>query len=342
MNEKICVLGAGSWGTSLSTLLFNKGYEVSLWEFNEKQAKFLSEKRSLSFLPDLTIPKGIFITSDLKDALEEAIIIIFAIPSQVMRKVAKRVAILKKKGGYFAISAAKGFELKTLKRMSEILEEELTPQWGKKCGIAVLSGPSHAEEVSKNIPTAVVIASKSTSTAKSLQTIFMTSLFRVYTSKDIIGVEIGGGLKNIVALACGISDGLGLGDNTKAALMTRGLTEIRRLGIKMGANPFTFSGLSGMGDLIVTCISKHSRNRNLGEKIGQGKPLKAALKEIVMVVEGVPTTQCAYRLTKKFDVSLPITEEVYKVLFKNKNPKDAIKNLMERAPKPEIEKYLFK
>ena len=335
MKEKISILGAGSWGITLAVLLFKKGFDITLWEFNKTQSELLDQKRVLDFLPQVIIPKEILITSDLEIACKEAEVIVFAVPSQVMREVAKKVSNFKKSEKYIAVSASKGFDLESLKRMSEVLEEELNAD--SQAEIAVLSGPSHAEEVSKGIPTAIVVASKNMTTAKFLQKVFMTSLFRVYTSKDLIGVEIGGSLKNVVALACGISDGLGLGDNTKAALMTRGLVEIRRLGVKMGANPFTFSGLSGMGDLIVTCMSKHSRNRNLGEKIGQGKSLKTALQEIVMVAEGVPSTCSAYKLTKELDISLPITKEVYQVLFEDKNPKIAIKNLMERKPKSELE-----
>ncbi len=334
MNKKISVLGAGSWGTTLAILLFKKGFNVTLWEIDKIQAQFLDKKRVLNFLPQTTIPKEILITANLEIACQEAKIVVFAVPSQFMENVAKKVANLRKTEKYIAVSAAKGFDRKSLKRMSEVLEKELVAN--SQPEIAVLSGPSHAEEVSKGIPTAIVIASKNISTAKFLQTVFMTPLFRVYTSEDIIGVEIGGSLKNIIALACGISDGLGLGDNTKAALMTRGLAEIGRLGMKMGANPFTFPGLSGMGDLIVTCMSRHSRNRNLGEKIGQGKSLKTALKEIIMVAEGVPTTKCAYKLAEKLDISLPITKEVYQVLFENKKPQIAIKNLMERKPKGEL------
>ncbi len=334
MNRKISVLGAGSWGTTLAILLFKKGFNVTLWEFDKNQAQLLDQKRVLSFLPQTIIPKEILITANLEIACQEAKVIVFAIPSHFMRDVAKKVANLKRNEKYIAVSVAKGFDRKSLKRMSEVLEEELVTNLQPE--IAVLSGPSHAEEVSKGIPTAIVIASKNIGTSKLLQTVFMTPLFRVYTSEDIVGVEIGGSLKNVIALACGISDGLGLGDNTKAALMTRGLVEIGRLGIKMGANPFTFSGLSGMGDLIATCMSRHSRNRNLGEKIGQGKSLKTALKEIIMVAEGIPTTRCAYKLAKKLDISLPITKEVYQVLFENKEPQIAIKNLMERKPKGEI------
>ena len=340
MVKSAAILGGGSWGITLAILLFEKGFSIKVWEFERKQAEILRKKRKLRFLPWVDIPQEIEITSSISNALEGTRLVIIALPSHVVRRVAKKMAEISLPEDTIIVNASKGLENKTLLRMSEVLSEELPRKLRKR--IVVLSGPSHAEEVSRKIPTTVVVASTNEKLNREVQKIFFTPYFRVYTNSDIIGVEMGGALKNIIAVAAGIADGLGLGDNSKAALITRGLVEITRLGKVLGAKPATFSGLSGMGDLIVTCTSRYSRNRNFGEKIGQGKSLKKALSEIKMVVEGVRTTKVAYQLAKKYKVSMPITEQAYNVLFKNKKPSEAVRDLMLREAKPELEEELLK
>jgi len=332
--KSVAVIGAGSWGITLAILLFEKGFSVRLWEFEKKQAEILAKKRKFRFLPWVNIPEEIEITSDISDALKGVQLIVVALPSHVVRRVAKKIAEVPLSEDIVVVNASKGLEDKTLLRMSQVLSQELPQRLHKR--IVVLSGPSHAEEVSRKIPTTVVVASRNEKLNREIQKIFFTPYFRVYTNSDIIGVELGGALKNIVAVAAGIGDGMGLGDNSKAALITRGLVEITRLGRALRGKPATFSGLSGMGDLIVTCTSHYSRNRNFGEKIGQGKTLKKALSEIKMVVEGIRTTKAAYQLAKKYNVSMPITEEVYKVLFQKKKPSEAVRDLMQREAKPEL------
>jgi len=338
--KSAAILGGGSWGITLAILLFEKGFSIKVWEFERKQAEILRKKRKLRFLPWVDIPQEIEITSSISNALEGTRLVIVALPSHVVRRVAKKIAEIALPEDTIIVNASKGLENSTLLRMSEVLSEELPRKLRKR--IVVLSGPSHAEEVSRKIPTTVVVASTNEKLNREVQKIFFTPYFRVYTNSDIIGVEMGGALKNIIAVAAGIADGLGLGDNSKAALITRGLVEITRLGKVLGAKPATFSGLSGMGDLIVTCTSRYSRNRNFGEKIGQGKSLKKALSEIKMVVEGVRTTKVAYQLAKKYKVSMPITEQAYNVLFKNKKPSEAVRDLMLREAKPELEEELLK
>jgi glycerol-3-phosphate dehydrogenase (NAD(P)+) len=338
--KSAAILGAGSWGITLATLLFEKGIFVKVWEFERKQAEILRKKRKLRFLPWLDIPREIEITSSIPQALEGVRLVVIALPSHVVRRVAKKIAGICLPKDIIIVIASKGLEDKTLLRMSQVLKEELPEKLRER--IVVLSGPSHAEEVSRKIPTSVVVASKNEKLNREVQKIFFTPYFRVYTNSDIIGVELGGALKNTIAIASGISDGLGLGDNSKAALITRGLVEVTRLGKILGGKQTTFSGLSGMGDLIVTCISRYSRNRNFGEKIGQGKTLKKALSEIKMVVEGIRTTKAAYQLAKKYKISMPITEETYKVLFKNKKPSEAVRDLMLREAKPELEEDFLK
>ena len=340
MVKSAAILGAGSWGITLAILLFEKGFFVKVWEFDKKQAQILREKRKLGFLPWVNIPREIEIISNISYALNGVRLVIVAVPSHVVRRVAKKIAQVPLPENIIIVNAAKGLEDEILMRMSEVLSEELPRKLRKR--IVVLSGPSHAEEVSRKIPTTVVVASTNDKLNREVQKIFFTPYFRVYTNSDIIGVEMGGALKNIIAVAAGISDGLGLGDNSKAALITRGLVEITRLGKALGAKQATFSGLSGMGDLIVTCTSHYSRNRNFGEKIGQGKTLKDALSEIKMVVEGIRTTKAAYRLAKKYKVSMPITEQAYNVLFKNKKPSEAVRELMLRDAKPELEEEFLK
>lgn len=331
---KIAVLGAGSWGIATSALLSSNGHQVSLWEFDHLEMTKLSQEREhKKKLPGIVIPKEIEITDDLTYATSGAEILALALPSHTVREVAKKLAELNLVDPVI-VNLAKGIEDDTLSRMSEVLEEELPSNLHDK--IATLSGPSHAEEVSKKIPTTVVVAGFQEEIAKNIQQTFMNQYFRVYTTSDIVGVELGGSLKNVIAIASGICDGMGLGDNSRGALITRGLAEIIRLGERLGAKRETFAGLSGLGDLVTTCISKYSRNRFVGEQIGKGKTLDQVLKEMTMVAEGVKTTRSAYRLSIKYEVEMPITEQVYKVLFGNKQPRQAMSELMTRGPKSEI------
>lgn len=333
----IAVIGAGSWGTTLALLLDGKGCTVSLWEYYEEFARLLKKDgENRRFLPGVKIPKSITITSDIEEALEDATHILFVTPSHTMREVSRlvaRAATFDKK--VVVINASKGLEEVTLCRMSEILSQELPLPKGRIVG---LLGPSHAEEVSRKMPTSIVVAGPHIPTLKKIQDIFMTEYFRVYTNRDLIGVELGVSLKNTIAIAAGICDGLGFGDNTKAALLTRGLAETKRLACKLGAREETLSGLAGVGDLIVTCMSKHSRNRYVGEEIGKGKSLTEVLEEMVMVAEGVKTTRAAVMLASRSSVELPIAEQVYKVLFNRKNPRNAIRDLMVRKARSEMYK----
>ena len=338
MSKRIGVLGAGSWGATLSSMLSEKGNEVALWEFSGEQANELAAQRVLKFFPELTIPKGVMITNDLKKSVEGKDFIIFAVPSHTMREVARKLAALKLDlSETVVISATKGIENNSLKRMSEVISDEIHDIGNR---IVALSGPTHAEEVCQKIPTTVTVASINSEAARLCQDTLMTAYFRVYTNPDIIGVETGGALKNIFAIAAGISDGLGLGDNTKAALVTRGLRELIKLGVKMGGQKDTYFGLTGLGDLIVTCFSRHSRNRALGEKIGKGKSLSHAEKELIMVAEGVKTTQSAHELAKSYGLELPIIEQVYRVLYENRSPREALQKLMTRDAKPEMDLFL--
>ena len=333
MKAGIGILGAGSWGTAVAVLLHNNGHRVTLWEFREKAARRLAEEReNKDFLPGVPIPEAIEITHDLEAAVTDRDFIIIMLPSHVVREVAGLMAgyLL---GEAIIISGSKGIENETLLRMSELLVDvvpSITPQ-----RVVVLSGPSHAEEVGQGIPTVVVAASVGKESAKHVQDIFMSPAFRVYTNEDIVGVELGGALKNVIAIAAGISDGVGFGDNTKAALLNRGIVEITRLGAAMGANPMTFAGLSGMGDLIVTCTSRHSRNRFVGEQIGKGRKLPEVLEDMVMVAEGIRTTRSTVDLSVRHGVEMPISTEVYHVLFEDKDPKEAVYDLMTRDPKAE-------
>ncbi len=332
-SKKIGILGAGGWGTALSAVLHYNKHNISLWEFNKDLAeKFKLNRENERFLPGIKIPSEINITSDLKEAVNEKEIVIFVVPSHVVREVAEKIKNFNLKDKIL-ISAVKGVENKTLYRISEVLKDVLIDL--SSDNIAVLSGPSHAEEVSRKIPTAVTIASSNTELAIRLQEVFMNPFFRVYASEDIIGVELGGSLKNVIAIAAGICDGAELGDNTKAALLTRGIAEITRLGAAIGAEPKTFSGLTGIGDLIVTCFSTHSRNRFVGEQIGKGKKLQDILKDMVMVAEGIKTAESAYQLSIKYNVETPIIEKVYNILFNNENPKNAVNELMTREAKIE-------
>jgi len=327
----ISVIGDGGWGTTLAILLSRKGFKLTLWgAFAEYVSQMKSKRTNAKFLPGVKIPREIEITHDLKDAIARKELIIFAIPSQYMREVLKKV----KQCGYqrdaIYLSVTKGIEVGTLKRMSEVIHEELG-----QIKLGVLSGPTIAHEVVRGIPTTAVIASYDERIRKYLQGIFMADRLRIYTNADVIGVELGGSLKNIIAIACGVSDGLDFGTNTKAAILSRGLAEISRLGHAMGAKVSTFSGITGLGDLVTTCISPYSRNRFVGEQIGKGKSLREIESRMQMVAEGVPTTKSTYSLSLKYKVDMPITREVYLVLYKNRSPERAVKNLMTRRRKEE-------
>jgi glycerol-3-phosphate dehydrogenase (NAD(P)+) len=330
---KISVLGAGGWGTTLSVLLHYNGHNVTLWEYHKSYAKELIKKRiNDKYLPGINIPKEIIITHDIKDATHNQNLIVLAVPSQFLRNVIQQIPPLSIKDTIL-VNVAKGIEKDSLLTMSQMLKEVIPSINEEQLGI--LSGPSHAEEVSRRVPTAVVAASKYKDTAKSIQSAFITSYFRVYTSSDILGVELGGAFKNVIAIGAGIIEGAKFGDNTKAAIMTRGIAEMSRLGIAMGAQPETFAGLSGMGDLIVTCMSHHSRNRYVGELVGSGKKLKEIINHMDMVAEGIDTSRSASQLAKKYKVETPITNEVYKILFEDKDPVKATTDLMTRDMKME-------
>ena len=329
---KISVLGAGSWGTTLACLLANNGHKVWLWEINKELAKKLDEQRIIPFIGESVIPNTVTISSDL-NIINETEAVLFVVPSHFLRSTVMSIKSLGiNLGNKILISATKGIENETLLRVSQIIEE-IYPNTKDK--IVALSGPSHAEEVSKQIPTVVTSASKNEELAKQVRDLFMNDYFRVYTQNDIIGVELGASLKNVFAVAAGIIDGLNFGDNTKAAIISRGLKELIKLGVALGGQEKTFYGLSGVGDLMVTCFSKHSRNRNLGEMLARGKTLKQAQQELKMVAEGVKTCISAYQLGKKLNIELPIINEIYEVLFNNKDAKKAVYTLMTRTPKAE-------
>lgn len=327
---KIGVLGAGSWGTALALLLHNNGHEVTVWSISKEEVEMLSTKREHTLkLPGVSIPEEIVFTNVLEEGIKGMDLIVLAVPSPFTRSTAHTMAPFVEEG-QLIVNVAKGIEEKTLKTLSDIIEEEIP-----KANVAVLCGPSHAEEVGRGLPTTVVAGAKDKKTAEFIQNVFMSPVFRVYTSPDILGMELGGALKNVIALAAGAADGLGYGDNTKAALITRGITEIGRLGMKMGGHIETFSGLTGIGDLIVTCASVHSRNRKAGYLIGQGYTMQQAMDEVKMVVEGVYSAKAAMGLAKKYDVQLPIIEQVNKVLFEDKPAADAVRELMLRDKKLE-------
>jgi glycerol-3-phosphate dehydrogenase (NAD(P)+) len=328
---QITVLGDGGWGTTLAIHLYNKGHSITLWGAFRDYVSYMNKKRvNNKFLPGVKIPKEIAITHNLKEALTGHQLIIFAIPSQFLRKVLKKFKGQNYNRNAVYLSVTKGIEIGSLKRMSQVIHEELG-----NVKLAVLSGPTIAHEVVGGIPTVAVIACCDSRIRKYLQNIFMSERFRIYTNDDVVGVELGGSFKNIIAIACGISDGLGFGTNTKSALLCRGLVEMSRLGIAMGAKKETFSGISGLGDLVTTCISPYSRNRFVGEQMGKGKSLRQIQRRMQMVAEGVPTTKSTYRLSLKHKVEMPITREVYNVLYKNKSPIKAFKDLMGRKGKEE-------
>ncbi len=330
---RISVLGAGSWGTTLAILLHYNGHDVTLWEYKKDYHKVLLKQRENKiYLPGVKIPKEIKISNSLKESSENQHMIVLAIPSQYLREVIRKIKNFNYKNTTF-VSVAKGIERNTLMTVSQMIKDEI-PNLPEE-NIGVLSGPSHAEEVSKRIPTAVVAASNSRRTAEEIQSAFITSYFRVYSTCDLIGVELGGAFKNVVAIGAGIIDGAGFGDNTKAAIMTRGIAEITRLGLELGAKPETFAGLSGMGDLIVTCMSKHSRNRFVGEQLGKGKKLKDILKSMDMVAEGVETCKSVHELSAKYQIEAPIASAVYKILFLDVDPVKVTYELMTRDMKSE-------
>lgn len=324
------VLGAGSWGTALSVLLHENGHQVTVWSINKEEVKMLSEKREHeSKLPGVKLPQELVFTSEMEEAITGKDFLVLAVPSPFTRETARKMCPYVKEG-QIIVDVAKGIEEATLMTLSQQIEQEI-PQ----ADVAVLSGPSHAEEVGKKLPTTCVIGAKTKKTAEYLQSMFISRVFRVYTSPDILGIELGGSLKNVIALAAGIADGLGYGDNTKAALITRGIAEIARLGVKMGGNIETFTGLTGIGDLIVTCASVHSRNRKAGYLMGQGRTMEEAMKEVKMVVEGVYSAKAAAKLAEKYNISMPIVAQVNEVLFEGKNPAEAVDELMLRELKSE-------
>ena len=329
---RVSVIGAGGWGTALALILNERHNDVTLWEYFPDYARVLDGKReNIKFLKGVKIPSRIGISTDLKQSVESAEFIVLAVPSHVLRGLLKKIKAFDYKKKIF-ISVIKGIEQKTLKTMSEVIRDVLG-----NVKTAVLSGPSHAEEVARKTPTTVVASSVTPGLAEKVQDLFFTNSFRVYTNKDVLGVELGGAVKNVIAIAAGILDGMGVGDNTKAALITRGLAEMKRLGSKMGADESTFFGLSGIGDLVVTCASRHSRNRSVGEQLGKGKKIGQILKNMEMVAEGVKTTLSVYKLAKKYKVEMPITREVYEVLYRDKSPYDSMRDLMTRSPKSEKE-----
>ncbi|WP_067836560.1 NAD(P)H-dependent glycerol-3-phosphate dehydrogenase [Amphibacillus sediminis] len=333
--EKVAVLGAGSWGTALAMVLHENGHDIRLWTNDSEHAKNMNQTHQNSaYLPDVSLPETLTAYHSLSEALAEVSAIVFVLPTKAIRSVCQQVRdVLKHK--VTIIHGTKGIEPKTFKRVSELIAEEIPEHLYED--IVVLSGPSHAEEVSIKQPTTVTASSNSEQAAHHAQDLFINDRFRVYTNKDIIGVELGGSLKNIIALGAGISDGLGYGDNAKAALVTRGLAEIARLGTAMGADPLTFVGLTGMGDLIVTSTSKHSRNWRTGNMLAKGKSLDTILDEMGMVVEGVRTAEAAYHLAKKKGIEMPITSGIYHVLFKGASPREVVDQLMTRVRRTETD-----
>ena len=326
----IGVIGAGSWGTALALLLYNNGNRVTVWSIVPEEITMLKEfHEQKDKLPGVLLPEDMEFTTDLEASITDKDVLVLAVPSPYTRSTSAKMAPFVQEGQKI-INVAKGIEENSLMTLSEIIEQEI-PQ----ADVSVLSGPSHAEEVGKGIPTTIVVGSKKQETAEYLQNLFMSPVFRVYTSSDVLGIELGAALKNVVALAAGIADGLGYGDNTKAALITRGIAEIARLGISMGGRIETFYGLTGIGDLIVTCGSMHPRNRRAGILIGKGATMEEAMKEVKMVVEGVYSAKAGYALSKKYHVSMPIIEQVNKVLFEGKSASEAVGELMLRDKKVE-------
>lgn len=327
---RISIIGGGSWGIALAALLRKNGHEITVWSALEKEIEMLKEHHEHKMLPGVKLDEGVLFTTDDREAAQGRDLLVMAVASSYTRETAHRLSSLVARGQKI-VNVAKGIEEHTLMTLSQIIEEEI-PQ----ADVAVMSGPSHAEEVGRGVPTTIVVGARSRATAEYIQNLFMNEVFRVYVSPDILGMELGGSLKNVVALAAGIADGLGYGDNTKAALITRGITEIARLGTAMGGRFETFCGLTGIGDLIVTCASMHSRNRRAGILIGQGKTCEEAMAEVKMVVEGVHSARAAMELARKYDVQLPIIQQVNAVLFEGKSADQAVRELMLRDKKIEV------
>lgn len=334
--NKVAVLGAGSWGNALSIVLADNNHDIRLWTHRKEQAEEINETHRNDNYLQVDLPHNLKAYYDLQEAIQDVEAIVLVVPSSAIREVCQQLKDMLPEG-VTIVHASKGIEPHSLKRISQIIAEEL-PTY-KEDDIVILSGPSHAEEVALRHPTTVTVASKNEEKANIVQNLFINSSFRVYTSKDVIGVELGGALKNIIALGAGISDGLGFGDNAKAALITRGLAEITRLGTAMGANPLTFLGLCGVGDLIVTSTSQHSRNWRAGEELGKGKSLETILDEMGMVVEGVRTTKAAHLLSKEVQVEMPITDGLYDILFNDKEPKVIVEQLMNRERREETDSF---
>lgn len=333
---RVGILGAGSWGTALALMLYKNGHHVTVWSIDKREVEMLqNEREHKSKLPGVKLPEDMVFTNNLEEGMEEKDFLVLAVPSIFTRSTARSMKPYIKQG-QIVVNVAKGIEEDTLMTLSEQIEEELP-----EADVAVLSGPSHAEEVGRGLPTTCVVGAKTKETAEFLQAAFMNDFFRVYISPDILGIEIGGALKNVIALAAGIADGLGYGDNTKAALITRGIAEITRLGVKMGGKAESFSGLTGIGDLIVTCASMHSRNRRAGILIGQGKTMQEAMDEVQMVVEGVYSAKAGLALAKKYNESMPIIEQINQVLFEDKSPADAVYELMHRDGRRENSELLW-
>ncbi|MBS5284080.1 MAG: NAD(P)-dependent glycerol-3-phosphate dehydrogenase [Clostridiales bacterium] len=326
----IGIIGSGTWGTALGILLYGNGHQVEIWSAIPAEVEALTKTRRHPNLGELPIPEEIRITADLEEAMKDKDILVLSVPSVYIRETARKMAPWIRRGQIIT-NVAKGIEEHTLLTLSQIIEEELP-----EAVVTVLSGPSHAEEVSRGLPTTCVAGAHSRQAAEFVQSVFMSEVFRVYTSPDLLGIELGGALKNVIALAAGIADGLGYGDNTKAALITRGIAEISRLGMTMGGRLETFGGLTGIGDLIVTCASMHSRNRRAGILIGQGLSMEEAMKEVHMVVEGVYSAKAALALARKYEVSMPIVEQVNAVLFEGRSARDAVSELMLRDRRKEI------
>ncbi|MBC2856625.1 MAG: NAD(P)H-dependent glycerol-3-phosphate dehydrogenase [Cetobacterium sp.] len=331
--EKIVVIGAGSWGTALGLLLANKGNEVIMWEHDSKKAEALQQEReNKRLLPGVKFPENLKVTSETENLFKDVNYVIFSVPSQVLRQVISKFENQINKN-ITLINTAKGIEVSTGLTLSEVMKEEILGKYHKN--IVVLSGPTHAEEVAQNLPTTIVAAGNQ-ERAKKVQELFNTKNFRVYVSGDIIGVEVGGAVKNCLAIGAGIADGMGFGDNAKAALITRGIAEMIRFGKSLGAKEQTFSGLTGIGDLIVTCASKHSRNRYVGEKIGNGEKIEDILAGMVMVAEGVPTVKAVHQKAEELNISMPIVEAIYRVIYEGENPQKMVDNLMSRELKEEF------
>lgn len=331
--EKVVVIGAGSWGTALGLVLARKGHDVTLWERDEKIAKTLQEEReNKRLLPGIIFPENLNVTNELNGLLKGVKYVVLSVPSQALRSVIEKISSQIEENTIL-INTAKGIEVKSGETLSEVIKEEIKGKYHKN--IVILSGPTHAEEVALEIPTAIVAAGESEK-AKAVQELFNTDRFRVYMSTDILGVELGGAVKNCLAIGAGIADGMGYGDNAKAALVTRGITEMIRFGKALGANEMTFSGLTGIGDLIVTCGSKHSRNRFVGEELGKGRKIDDILANMIMVAEGVATVKAVHEKIKKLNISMPIVESIYDIIYEGADPKEKVKELMTRELKEEF------